>query len=83
MELIDVVNEKDEVIGVKDKDLVHRDGDWHRASRIWVLNSKGEVLIHQRAKTKKLLPGLWDTTFGGHVLSGESYEEAAKRHPHT
>ncbi len=79
MELIDVVNEKDEIIEIKDKDAVHRDGNWHRASRIWAMNSKGEILIHQRAKKKKLCPGLWDTTLGGHVLSGETYEDAAKR----
>lgn len=79
MELIDVVNEKDEVIGVKDKDAVHRDGDLHRIAIIYVINSKGELLIHKRAESKKLHPGFWDITVGGHVHSGETYEDAAKR----
>jgi len=79
MELIDVVNEKDEVIGIKDKDAVHRDGDLHRTVRIYVINSKGEMLIHKRAASKKLHPGFWDTTVGGHIHSGETYEVAAKR----
>jgi len=79
MELIDVVNEKDEVIGKKDKALVHADGDWHRASRIWVMNSSNEILLHQRAGNKKILPNFWDTTFGGHVFSGETYGDAARR----
>jgi isopentenyl-diphosphate delta-isomerase type 1 len=79
MEVIDVVNERDEVIGVKDKDAVHRDGDFHRAARIYVVNSNGEILVHKRAATKKLNPDLWDVTVGGHVHSGETYEDAAKR----
>jgi len=79
VELIDVVNENDEVIGVKDKDAVHRDGDMHRAAKIYVINSKGEMLIHKRSETKKLNPGLWDITVGGHVRSGETCEDAAQR----
>lgn len=79
MELIDIVNEKDKVVGVKNKDDVHRDGDLHRASRVYVVNSKGDILIHRRTKTKKLNPGYWDITVGGHVHSGETYENAAKR----
>jgi len=79
MELIDVVNEQDEVIEVKDKDAVHRDGDLHRAAIIYVVNSSGKVLVHKRAATKKLNPSLWDITVGGHVHSGETYEDAAKR----
>lgn len=79
MELIDVVNEKDEVIEIKDKDSAHRDGDLHRVARIYVVNSKGEMLIHKRSENKKLNPGFWDITVGGHVRSGETYEDAAKR----
>jgi len=79
MELIDVVNEQDEVIEVKDKDAVHRDGDLHRTAIIYVVSSKGEILVHKRAAAKKLNPSLWDITVGGHVHSGETYEDAARR----
>jgi len=76
---IDIVNERDEVIGKKFKDLVHQNGDWHRVVHVWVFNSKKGVLIHKRAICKKMFPGFWDTIIGGHLNSGESYEEAAKR----
>ena len=77
--MIDIVDESDEIIGQKERDLVHKDGDWHRVAHVWVFNSKGEVLCHKRAKAKKLFPGLWDVIIGGHLDSGESYEKAAIR----
>lgn len=78
-EYVDVVNEDDKVIGRKSKNLIHRDGDWHRVSHVLVLNKKSEVLCHKRSSTKEVFAGKWDFIIGGHVLSGESYYEAAKR----
>jgi len=77
--MIDIVDENNEVIGKKEKDLVHTEGDWHRIAHVWVFNSKGEVLCHKRAKVKKMFPDLWDVIIGGHLDSGESYEESAVR----
>lgn len=76
---IDVVNENDIIIGRKPKDLVHKDGDWHRVAHVWVFNQKKEVLIHKRTARRKMFPGLWDAIIGGHLDSGEPYEAAAKR----
>jgi isopentenyl-diphosphate delta-isomerase len=78
-DLIDIIDENDKVIGKKEKDSVHEDGDWHRVSHAWVLNSKDDVLCHRRADIKKMFPGLWDVIIGGHLSSGETYEEAVKR----
>jgi len=77
--IIEIVDESDKVIGKKVKDLVHKDGDWHRVAHVWVCNSKGEVLCHKRADCKKLFPGLWDMIVGGHIDVGESYKQAAIR----
>ena len=78
MELLDVVDENDCPIGVKSKGEIHRDGDLHRASQMWIYNDRGEILFQLRSHTKDIFPGMWDVT-GGHVQSGESYLEAAVR----
>lgn len=45
---------------------------------VCIFNSKGELLIQQRAYNKKM-PGLWDVTCGGAVSTGESSQFAAGR----
>ena len=47
--LIDHHNKK---IGVEEKLKVHKEGKLHRAFSIFIFNSKGELLIQQRAKEK-------------------------------
>jgi len=44
-----------------------------------VLNSKGEMFLQKRSANKDTYPGYWDTSVGGHVGPGESYDEAARR----
>lgn len=40
----------------KARSLVHRDGDWHRTTHIWVLSSDGRVLIQKRSADKDTFP---------------------------
>lgn len=40
----------------KARSLVHRDGDWHRSTHIWVLSSDGDVLVQKRAAGKDTFP---------------------------
>lgn len=40
----------------KARSLVHRDGDWHRSTHIWILSSDGEVLVQRRAAGKDTFP---------------------------
>ena len=68
-----VVNEKDEVIGTMPKAEAHKNGTLHRIAVTYVENSKGEILIQNRAD------GYLDHSSAGHVDPGESYEEAARR----
>jgi isopentenyl-diphosphate delta-isomerase type 1 len=77
-EVIDIVNENDEVIGKGDREEVH--GKFpHRTVHIFVINSKGELYIQKRSLKKKNFPSYWDSSSSEHVISGETYEEAAKR----
>ena len=78
-ELLDLVNEKDEVIGTVWKSEAHGNSKLiHREVAIAILNDKGEVLI-QRRSLNKTSPGSWKITAAGHVGSGEDPKEAVKR----
>ena len=47
---------------------------WCRSTNIYVLNTSGEILCHQRSLSKERYPGIWSTHFGGHVTGGESFK---------
>ncbi len=53
-----LVNEKDEPIGTMEKIEAHRKAVLHRAFSIFIFNSKGEMLLQQRALNKYHSAGL-------------------------
>jgi len=73
------VDENDNQIGIGSKQEAWKTGVRHRVSRIFLFNSKGEMLIQKRADNRESLPGRWDQSAAGHVDEGESYLEAANR----
>jgi isopentenyldiphosphate isomerase len=77
MEILDVLTPEGLAAGfAKPKGDVHRDGDWHRATHVW-LRRKG--LLQRRAALKENWPDLWDVSVAGHVAAGESAVHAAIR----
>lgn len=78
-EYFDVINEKDEIVGCAPRDTCHRKGLLHRSIHVLILNSKSELLMQKRSMKKDLYPGWWIDAAAGHVESGETYEETAKR----
>jgi len=74
-----LVNEKDEMVGVGEKLKSHRDGLLHRAFSVFLLNSRGELLLQRRALGKYHSPGLWSNTCCGHPRPGEEVTDAAQR----
>lgn len=80
IEYIDVLNEDGSFGGgTKTKEQIHIDGDWHRAVHIWFVNSKNEVLLQRRAKTKVNHPDMWDISVAGHISAGEEPIPSALR----
>lgn len=79
-EIVDVVNPDDEVIDQASKEKCHREGLIHRGAVVLVFrdNDLQEILLQKRSSNVAIKPGKWGLT-GGHVMAGESYEEAAKR----
>ncbi len=79
-ELLEVVDESGRVTGLATRGQCHGDPALaHRAVHVLVRNSKGDLFLQKRAATKRVQPGKWDSSVGGHLLPGESYEAAAKR----
>jgi isopentenyl-diphosphate delta-isomerase type 1 len=77
-ELVDVLDGEGRPIAVKEKRDVHRDGDWHRAAHIWIVDGDN-VLLQRRASVKEAWPDFWDISVAGHVGAGESAVDAAVR----
>lgn len=78
-EMLILVDEKDQEIGVMEKIKTHQLGLLHRAFSIFILNSKGELLLQQRALSKYHSAGLWSNTCCSHPLNGETVVNAALR----
>lgn len=78
-EFVILVNEKDQEIGLEEKLSAHQKGLLHRAFSILIFNSKGELLLQQRAAHKYHSPLLWTNTCCSHPRKGESLSEAANR----
>ena len=70
-ELLEVLNENGVGTGRPEtRANVHKQGLWHRAIIVAIVNDKNEILIQKRASTKEKFPGLWDLSIAGHVPFG-------------
>jgi len=78
-EMLDVVDEDDNVIAITTRGEIHARGLMHRAVHILVFNSKDELFLQKRSMSKDEQPGKWDSSAAGHVDSGESYLDCARR----
>ena len=80
VEYFDVLDENGNYTGeVETREACHKAGFWHKAVVVFIINSKGQVLLQKRSANKKLWPNMWDMTAGGHVLTGEFGFEAIIR----
>ncbi|WP_029452948.1 isopentenyl-diphosphate Delta-isomerase [Clostridium algidicarnis] len=78
-EMILLVDQDDKEIGYGEKAEVHKKGIFHRAFSIFIFNSKGELLLQKREKSKYHSPSLWTNTCCSHQRMGEDLNEAAHR----
>ncbi|MEZ4753518.1 MAG: isopentenyl-diphosphate Delta-isomerase [Bdellovibrionota bacterium] len=75
-----LVNSQDEVLGFADKEASHDGkGVLHRAFSVFIFNSKGELLLQQRSKEKRLWPMFWSNSCCSHPTPEETYQAAAQR----
>jgi isopentenyl-diphosphate delta-isomerase len=78
-ELVILVNEQDEQIGLMPKLEAHQKALLHRAFSVFIFNDANELMLQQRAMQKYHSPGLWTNTCCSHQRDGESSLEAGKR----
>jgi isopentenyldiphosphate isomerase len=79
-EMLTRVTDLDEVLGPVPRSHVHGNPALiHRSVHILVVSPDGRLLLQKRSLRKDTQPGKWDTSVGGHVGFGQSYEEAARR----
>lgn len=78
-EQVILVNEKDEQIGLMSKLEAHQKAVLHRAFSVFILNTKGELMLQQRAAHKYHSPLLWTNTCCSHQRDSETNIEAGKR----
>lgn len=82
-ELLDVVNDNDEVV-----DTIHR-GDmmslkdtperYLHVIELFLQRPNGDIYLPRRSAEKKIFPGSLDHSAAGHIMQGESYEQALVR----
>jgi isopentenyl-diphosphate delta-isomerase len=74
-----LVDKNDKQIGLMPKLEAHEKAFLHRAFSVFVLNSKNEIMLQQRAHHKYHSPLLWTNTCCSHQRDGESNIQAGSR----
>ena len=77
-ELVILVNEKNEQLGLMPKMEAHEKALLHRAFSVFIFNDSNQLLLQQRAETKYHSPLLWTNTCCSHQRNGETNIEAGE-----
>lgn len=78
-EYVVLVDSNDNELGTMEKMEAHEKGVLHRAFSLFIINDKGEMLIHQRALSKYHSPGLWTNACCSHPRKDEDLRSAVVR----
>eukprot|EP01132_Coremiostelium_polycephalum_P001999 gene1999-2461_t len=78
IEYIDVLNEDGSFANYSaPRNEIHSKGLWHRVVHVWLIDSKGNLLIQKRSDNKESFPSTWDISSAGHIESGMTSRETA------
>lgn len=78
-DLLILVDENDNEIGLMEKLPAHKEGRLHRAFSVFIFNSNDELLLQQRADNKYHSAGLWTNTCCSHPIDGEPINVTIKK----
>ncbi len=78
-EMLDVYDDSLRPAGVKDRGLVHLDGDWHRSFHCWLVSPRRRtIVVQRRSAAKATYPGALDVSVAGHYGAGETLAEVCR-----
>ena len=78
-EFLDVLDQNGNKIGRKEpRTIIHKDGFWHRAVFVVIVNSKNQILLQKRGPDKESHPNCWDISVAGHIPAGKDSLTTAK-----
>lgn len=79
-EWFDIYDENRQKIGKAPRSVCHdRTFLLHKVVHLLVFNSLGQILLQKRQMSKKIQPGKWDTSVGGHIATEERAQLALQR----
>lgn len=78
-DLVDHVDLYDRPIGQGPRERVRSEPGCFRVCHVFLFNQQDELLLQQLGTERTLAPGRWGSSVAAHVLSGESYGDAALR----
>lgn len=78
-EYVSVADESGQTIGICKRHDKWPSGCFSQIAATFIMNSKGNLILQQRASTKSKYPLRWSYSSGGHVGAYETYEQAALR----
>lgn len=79
MEILDIVDSNDQVIGQAERSEIYANKYLHRITHVMVINKSWEIALQLRSKMVSYCPLHWCSTGAWHVTSGESHEQWALR----
>lgn len=79
-EYFDIIDESCNIIGKATRKECHGNRSLaHCVVHVLVFNNKGELYLQKRSINKDIQSGKWDTSVGGHLNLGESFDQAVYR----
>lgn len=79
-EMIDVLDENGVKTGqILSRNQIHKEGLWHRAIAVAIINEKNQILMQQRSYQKEKNAGMWDISVAGHIGTGQDSLSVASR----
>jgi isopentenyl-diphosphate delta-isomerase len=79
MECLDVVDDDDNIVGRESRSDCHEKKLLHRSVMFFIFDGQGRILVNKRVPDKDFFVGQWSIVLGGHVSSGDTYDDAVVR----
>lgn len=78
LEILDIVDKNNIIIGQETRENIHKNNLLHRSSHIFI-SYENLVFLQLRSANKRQFPNKWDSSAAGHLMLGEDYYTGAIR----